>query len=429
MHELYTTVSISSDGTIECRFGGKWCKFTKFDIIDAFGFYASEGEKEGGRPDGNGVYNDPDEEYDEKKFWDGIKCKDIRETQGFPLTAVQVNVVYLAYRYLAKSVFGKEGIAKIPKDDIYLLWKILQWRSRDLEDYPELRGFRPINLYPYILATIKNTTYIKVAKSSKLSLGAMITVFALRKGWTPGVNDKKIEPRMLPLGDRLFRTPLHPEGKPVPITLLRDRNDDEDADLKRKAPNVPPAPMLLETVPQPDRPQPNRSPPQLDRPSPPPYRSPLQANRPSPNRSPSHPIRSSPIDQPESPALPAFPAPLVFEAPPARRARARKDRSRPGKQVPPSPPHVARVSFDGPTRKEFEAMKSDMRANHRAMMEGQAVIHRYIEEDRSWKKENRELMNLLLDRNGFVEDLHFDEEAMERAHAERVARDHIPREP
>ncbi|KAL3619721.1 hypothetical protein CASFOL_034633 [Castilleja foliolosa] len=97
MHEFYTTVSISSDGTIECRFGGRWCKFTKYDIIDAFDFYASGGEKEGGRPDIDGIYKDCDEEYDEVKFWDELKCKDIGDTQGFPLTAVQDNAVYLAY--------------------------------------------------------------------------------------------------------------------------------------------------------------------------------------------------------------------------------------------------------------------------------------------------------------------------------------------
>ncbi|KAL3619722.1 hypothetical protein CASFOL_034634 [Castilleja foliolosa] len=39
------------------------------------------------------------------------------------------------------------------------------------------------------------------SKSAKLSLGPMITVLALRKGWTPEENEKKVKPRMLPTGD------------------------------------------------------------------------------------------------------------------------------------------------------------------------------------------------------------------------------------
>ncbi|KAL3626957.1 hypothetical protein CASFOL_029170 [Castilleja foliolosa] len=154
---------------------------------------------------------------------------------------------------------------------------------------------------------------------------------------------------------------------------------------------------------------------------------------------PPHPIEDSadPRDEartdPTAPECPMFPFPLEFEASPAIRARAKKDRTRPGEQVPPSQPRVARVSFDGPTRKEFEEMKSEMRANHRATMERQvrmeAKIDQFFEESRAWRASDRELKDLLLDRNGFVDDLNFDEEEMARAHAERVARDHIPMEP
>ncbi|KAL3633253.1 hypothetical protein CASFOL_022780 [Castilleja foliolosa] len=232
MREFYTTVSISANGTIECRFGGKWCKFTTSDIMNEFGYYASEGANEGGARDAKGEYIDRDEQYNEAAFWEEIKCLGIGETEGFPLTAVQDNALYITYRFLAKSIFGKEKIAKIPKEDLYLLWKLLKWRDQDLVAYPETHGFRTINLYPYVLATIKNTCYIKVAKSSKLSLGTMITVLAKKKGWNPGTNDEIIEPTPLPLRERLLRTPLRPEGKRVPITFLRKRTDDEDADLK-----------------------------------------------------------------------------------------------------------------------------------------------------------------------------------------------------
>ncbi|KAL3643722.1 hypothetical protein CASFOL_014537 [Castilleja foliolosa] len=473
MREFYTTVSISGDGTIECRFGVKWCKFTTSDIMDEFGYYASEGAKEGGARDAKGEYIDRDEQYNEAAFWEEIKCLGIGETEGFPLTAVQDNAVYITYHFLAKSVFGKEKIAKIPKEDLYLLWKLLKWRDQDLVEYPETHRFRPINLYPYVLATIKNTCYIKVAKSSKLSLGTMITALAKKKGWNPGTNDKKIEPTPLPLRERLLRTPLRPEGKRVPITFLRKRIDDEDADLKSLNANAPPVPEYVEIFATELAPNVDYAPPPelfttryyseepapMDRsPSPAhrsrridlaatPDRSPMDRSPPPADRSSAHPNRSVPIDPPEAPIDPTespptinvvnFPAPPVFEVPilptrgPVTRARAKKDIQRPGQgsTLPPHPyfstgPSVARVSFDGPTRKEYEEFKQETRASHRAILEGQAIVHRYIEEDRAWKKGQRELLELIL--HGCVGGMEDDEEKMNDEH---VTEDPTPSEP
>ncbi|KAL3619797.1 hypothetical protein CASFOL_034709 [Castilleja foliolosa] len=451
MREFYTTVSITGDGTIECRFGGKWCKFTTADIMDAFGYHASEGVKEGGARDVNGEYIDRDEQYDEAAFWDEIKCLGIGKTKGFPLTAVQDNALYITYRFLAKSVFGKEKIAKIPKEDLYLLWKLLKWRDQDLVEYPKTHGFRPINLYPYVLATIKNACYIKVAKSSKLSLGTMITVLAKKKGWNPGEDDEKIESTPLPMRERLLRTPLRPEGKKVPITFIRKRTDDEDADLKLKlkantlpvpesvevfatelAPNVDyaPPPELFTTRiysegPAPmDRSPAHRSP--AHRSDPGSTRSPPPPDRSTMDRSPSH--RPTPIDPPEAP--PVFDVPILPTRGPVTRARAKKDIQRPGQgtTLPPSPfstgPSVARVSFDGPTRKEYEEFKQETRASHRAILEGQAIMHRYIEEDRAWKKEQRALLKLLM--HGCVGGMEDDEE---KENDERDDHDPTPSEP
>ncbi|KAL3633172.1 hypothetical protein CASFOL_009172 [Castilleja foliolosa] len=414
MHEFYTTVNVTKDGTIKCRFGGEKCEFDKYAIMDAFGFFARGGYKEGGRPGCGGKFNERDEEYNEKEFWDEIKCKGIGDTKGFPLTALQDNATYLMYRFLATSVFGKEDSSRIPKEEIYLLWKILKLRSRDIEAYPETHGFRPINLYPYILSTIKNTTYIKASKSSNLGLGAMVTVLAWSKGWRPG-DIEKVRPRMLPTGKRLLRTPLRPEGKPVEITILRNRDDDEDADFVRKDPPMPRPKRAAKTKSAPpigastDQP---RVPIGLDID---PSQDPIGAGT-DPTPTPIGPHTDSPAapigpetDPPFHPIGPSadpygteatpvntFPYPPEFEVPPTIRARARKDRTRPGEQVPPSPPRVARVSFDGPTRKEFEDFKQETRANHRALMEGQATLIRYAEEDRAWKKRQRELVELLV---------------------------------
>ncbi|KAL3622965.1 hypothetical protein CASFOL_031781 [Castilleja foliolosa] len=293
---------------------------------------------------------------------------------------------------------------------------------------------------------IKNTTYIKPSKSSNLALGAMVTELAWSKGWRPG-NMKKVRPRMLPTGKRLLRTPLRPKGKLVEITILRNRDDDEDADFVPKIPPEPRTNRATKTKSAPpigaqaDPPQvpigastdPTSATigPQTDSPAAP--IGPLTDPPPHPIEESADPHGEAPTDPTAAPERPGFPFPLEFEVPPVLRARAKKDRTRPGQQVPPSPPRVARVSFDGPTKKEFEEMRSEMRANHRATMERQvrieAKMDRFFEESRVWRASDRELKDLLLDRNGFVDDLNFDEEAMARAHAERAARDHIPMEP
>ncbi|KAL3622991.1 hypothetical protein CASFOL_031807 [Castilleja foliolosa] len=460
MREFYTSISISDEGTIRCRFDGMWFKFTTADIMEEFGFYANVGPKEGHARDENGEYIDRDEQYDEEEFWDEIKCLGIGRTEGFPLTAVQCNALYITYRYLAKSVFGKEKIAKIPKEDLYLLWKIKKWRDQDLIEYPETRDFRPINLYPYILATIKNTCRLKVAKNSKLSLGAFITCLAKRKGWNGNKHRGVVEPVPLPMRERLLRTPMRPEGKKVPITFLRKRTDDEDADLKDLRPRpqsveifatemVPPvldenppayqtrartnrakkgkktAPEPSDRSPEKDRSTAHRSPRidhttdrsiPMDRSPTPPHRSPsIDRSPPSIDRSPSPMDRSTPT--PIDPPVPL--PPLVFDVPiMPTQGRTKKNIERPGQDstLPPNAfstgPSVARVSFDGPTRKEYDEFKQETRANLQALKEGQATILSYIDEDREWKKEqrrlvtgNRELLELMmLDTVGGVED-------------------------
>ncbi|KAL3622445.1 hypothetical protein CASFOL_033856 [Castilleja foliolosa] len=232
MREFYTTVSISGDGTIKCRFGGKWCKFTKLEFMDAFGYYACEGTEEGALPDHRGFYPKQDVLYDEKKFWDSMKCKDVGETDGFPVMALYDNPVFVMYRFLAKSVFGKEKAVAIPKDELYLLWKILKARDQELESRPGTSTSRPINLYPFVLSTIMKTKYLKAKQPPKLSLGAMITVLAKRRGWQPGANDEKVSLTYLRLIQRLLRTPMRPKGKMVQVCCLRRRDEDVDADIK-----------------------------------------------------------------------------------------------------------------------------------------------------------------------------------------------------
>ncbi|KAL3629079.1 hypothetical protein CASFOL_027140 [Castilleja foliolosa] len=122
------------------------------------------------------------------------------------------------------------------------------------------------------------------------------------------------------------------------------------------------------------------------------------------DRSPIHRSPTPPIDPPVP--LP----PLVFDVPiMPTRGRTKKNIERPGQNstLPPNAfstgPSVARVSFDGPTRKEYDEFKQETRASLQALKEGQATIHSYIDEDREWKKEkrrlikgNRELLELIM---------------------------------
>ncbi|KAL3632240.1 hypothetical protein CASFOL_025224 [Castilleja foliolosa] len=232
IREFYTTVSILGDGTIKCRFGGKWCKFDKLEFMDAFGYYACEGTEEGARPDRRGFYPKQDVLYDEKKFWDSMKCKDVGETDGFPVMALYDNPIFVMYRFLAKSVFGKEKVTAIPKDELYLLWQILKARDQELENRPGTSTSRPINLYPFVLSTIMKTKYLKAKQPPKLSLGAMITVLAKRRGWQPGANDEKVSFTYLGLIQRLLRTPMRPKGKMVQVCCILRRDEDVDADIK-----------------------------------------------------------------------------------------------------------------------------------------------------------------------------------------------------
>ncbi|KAL3646793.1 hypothetical protein CASFOL_009337 [Castilleja foliolosa] len=240
--------------------------------------------------------------------------------------------------------------------------------------------------------------YIKKEKNSSLTLGAMITVLALSKDWKPGTNEKKVLPRILPFGNRLLRTPLHPEGKSVPITILRDPNANEDEGYDPKAPT--------ETLHEID-----------------------------------DGVEVEPIPDPELPAQPDVDAPAQPEpqpeARPGPRARSRKNRGRPGIELPSlpisQPNRIARIAFDGPSRSEFEEMKREMRANHRLVMEGQAAMRfdfrRFVEESRTWQAGDRETKEILLERHGYVLDPDHDERAMKEAHDLGVARVHIPREP
>ncbi|KAL3646388.1 hypothetical protein CASFOL_011568 [Castilleja foliolosa] len=162
----------------------------------------------------------------------------------------------------------------------------------------------------------------------------------------------------------------------------------------------------------------------------------MDRSPPPADRSPAHLNRSTPIDPSETPPMIKLPPPPVFEVPiqPTKghvtRARAKKDIQRPGQgtTLPPNPfstgPSVARVSFDGPKRKEFDEFKQETRANHRALMEGQAVLLRYIDEDRAWKKGQRELLELIM--HGCVGGMEDDEEKMDDEH---VAEDPTPSEP
>ncbi|KAL3651815.1 hypothetical protein CASFOL_004817 [Castilleja foliolosa] len=199
-------------------------------------------------------------------------------------------------------------------------------------------------------------------------------------------------------------------------------------------------PAPKDRSPQVDRSPAHRSP-RIDRAAAPPVdRSPPPVDRPP------HPNRSTPIDPPEAPIdstgsrttinVVNFPAPPVFDVSilptrgPVTRARAKKDIQRPGQgtTLPPSPfstgPSVARVSFDGPTRKEFDDFKQETRANHKALMEGQSVLLRYIDEDRAWKKGQRELLELIM--HGCVGGVEDDEEKMDDEHD---AKDPTPSEP
>ncbi|KAL3652038.1 hypothetical protein CASFOL_001719 [Castilleja foliolosa] len=162
----------------------------------------------------------------------------------------------------------------------------------------------------------------------------------------------------------------------------------------------------------------------------------MDRSPPPADRSNVHPNRSTPIDPPEMPTMTKLPPPPVFEVPilptrgPVTRARAKKTIERPGQgtTLPPSPfstgPSVARVSFDGPTQKEFDEFKQETRANHKALMEGQAVLLLYIDEDRAWKKGQRELLELIM--HGCVGGMEDDEEKMDD---ENDADDPSPREP
>ncbi|KAL3613636.1 hypothetical protein CASFOL_041710 [Castilleja foliolosa] len=232
---------------------------------------------------------------------------------------------------------------------------------------------------------------------------------------------------MLPTGKRLLRTPLRPEGKPVEITILRNRDDDEDADFVPKVPPAPrtkraaktkSAPPIGTTTDQPEIPIGIDTDPPQDSigagadPTPAPIgpqTDPLAAPIGTFTDPPLHPIDNTtdPWGADSAPVTDQSQHPPVFEAPipptlgPVTRARARKDIRRPGQDSTiPLPfstgPSVARVSFDGPTRQEFEDFKQETRANHRALMEGQATLLRYVEEDRAWKKRQRELVELLV---------------------------------
>ncbi|KAL3639284.1 hypothetical protein CASFOL_017191 [Castilleja foliolosa] len=239
VREFYTTVRISGDGTIGCRFGGKKCKFTRLEFMDTFGYYANEGIEEGGRPDRRGFYPKRDELYNEKEFWDSIKGKGLGETEGFPLTALHDNAVFLMYRYLVKGDFGREKVSAIPKDELYLLWKFLKARDQELENRPETLTPRLINLYPFVLSSIMKTTYLKAKRPPKLSLGDMITVLAKRRGWLPGANDEKVPFTFLRLIERKLRTPMRPKGKTIQVCCLRNCDDDEDDDIKYYAARAP----------------------------------------------------------------------------------------------------------------------------------------------------------------------------------------------
>ncbi|KAL3656054.1 hypothetical protein CASFOL_000450 [Castilleja foliolosa] len=142
---------------------------------------------------------------------------------------------------------------------------------------------------------------------------------------------------------------------------------------------------------------------------------------------------------PTPPIDPPVPLPpLVFDVPiMPTRGRTRKNIERPGQSstLPPNAfstgPSVARVSFDGPTRKEYDEFKQETRANLQALKEGKATILGYIDEDREWKKEqrrlikgNRELLELMmLDAVGGLED---DEDKMNE---DMVVNDTTPDEP
>ncbi|KAL3621697.1 hypothetical protein CASFOL_034357 [Castilleja foliolosa] len=218
--EFYTTCSVSDDGDIECRFGGKWFSFDKYKIKELFGFYARVASKE-----------KKNMGYNEDTWWDEIKCKGIGETERNPISAVQDNALHYFYRYIATSLWGKKEPSKIVGDELYILWKMTYLGQNYTPDN------YPINVYPPLLSTIK--TSIWVGKKNPLPLGAFITALALSEGWVPDENEPFVAPRKLKGGTRRLRTPLQPWGKNVPIFELRDRDADEDEGFDPNAPRGP----------------------------------------------------------------------------------------------------------------------------------------------------------------------------------------------
>ncbi|KAL3626840.1 hypothetical protein CASFOL_029319 [Castilleja foliolosa] len=125
--EFYLTFTWTEPNSFSIRLNGHERQVTAELCEQIFGFRCQR------------YHSDPrDEDYNEGVFWDSIRTDaDWNENIRFALTYVELNNLYMVYRFFARCVLNKDEPSRMNHKELYLLWCMLN-KPAKAEVFPHI---------------------------------------------------------------------------------------------------------------------------------------------------------------------------------------------------------------------------------------------------------------------------------------------------